>query len=126
MYGPRNGLLLDQDHETLIKLRGGRFTSYAEKFIPPVIFAQQHLANLVENARTFLARDFQMKAGMKHLIESFYRSIAEGTPVPIPYRQIILTGRIMDAIFDQLSVSQSQAHPRSALDETGAALAESA
>jgi len=36
------------------------------------------------------------------LIESFYQSIAEGTPVPIPYREIILTAHIMDAIFAQL------------------------
>jgi len=43
-----------------------------------------------------------MKAGMKHLIESFYRSILHDAPLPIPYREIVLTARIMDAIFDQL------------------------
>jgi predicted dehydrogenase len=102
IYGPKNGLVLDQDQETLIKLRGGRFKSYLEKFVPPVIFAEQHLGNLIGNVRTFLARDFHMKSGMKYLIESFYRSIMQGTPVPIPYREILLTARIMDAIFDQL------------------------
>src|SRR5207245_9234980 len=113
VYGPQNGLLLDQDQETLIKLRGGRFKSYVEKFIPPVIFAEQHLGNLITNMRTFLARDFHMKSGMKYLIESFYRSIIQGTPVPIPYREILLTARIMDAIFDQLRAKQSQdpSHP---------------
>ena len=103
VYGPKNGLLLDQDQETLIKLRGGRFKSYVEKFIPPVIFAEQHLGNVITNVRTFLAREFHMNAGMKYLIEAFYRSIMQGTPVPIPYREILLTTRIMDAIFDQLS-----------------------
>jgi len=39
---------------------------------------------------------------MKYLIEAFYRSITEGAPVPIPYREIILTARIMDDIFAQL------------------------
>jgi predicted dehydrogenase len=110
VYGPRNGLVLDQDQETLIKLRGGRFTSYVEKFVPPVMFAEQYLGNLITNARTFLARDFQMKAGMKYLIESFYGSIIHGTPVPIPYREILLTARIMDAIFEQLDAKRSQAH----------------
>ena len=43
-----------------------------------------------------------MDSGMKYLIESFYRSIREDAPVPIPYREILLTARIMDAIFDQL------------------------
>src|SRR2546422_10754987 len=108
VYGPKNGLLLDQDQETLIKLRGGRFKSYVEKFIPPVIFAEQHLGNFITNVRTFLARDFHMQSGMKYLIESFYRSIIQGTPVPIPYREILLTARIMDAIFDQIGARGSQ------------------
>ena len=45
-----------------------------------------------------------MKSGMKYLIESFYKSIVEGTSVPIPYREILLTAQIMDAIFHQLEV----------------------
>jgi len=60
--------------------------------------------------RTFLARDFHAMSGMKYLIESFYRSIVQGTPVPIPYREILLTARIMDAIFDQLAARRSQVH----------------
>jgi len=106
VFGPKNGFILDQDQETLIKLRGARFTSYAEKFVPPVIFASQFLGNLTANVRTFLARDFHMKSGMKYLIESFYGSIVQDTPVPIPYREILLTAKIMDAIFDQLNTRQ--------------------
>jgi predicted dehydrogenase len=108
VFGPKNGLLLDQDQETLIKLRGKRFTSYLETFVPPVLFAQQHLQNVTGNVRKFLTRDFHMKSGMKYLIESFYRSIREGTPVPIPYREIILTAKIMDSIFAQLDQNSSQ------------------
>lgn len=103
IYGNENGLVLDQDQETLIKLRGAKFKSYAEKFVPPVSFARQYLSNLRTNLRYFWNRDFQMKAGMKCLIELFYRSIEEGTPPPIPYREILLTARIMDAIFAQLT-----------------------
>jgi predicted dehydrogenase len=103
MYGNKNGLILDQDQETLIKVPGTRMKSYSEKFVPPVRFAKQYCGNVMTNLRTFMARDFQMKSGMKYLIESFYRSITEGTPVPIPYREILLTSRIMDAIFVQLN-----------------------
>ncbi|MGA9471283.1 MAG: Gfo/Idh/MocA family oxidoreductase [Terriglobales bacterium] len=102
IYGPKNGLILDQDHEILLRLRGTKFKSFADFFIPPVLFARQHLSNLVRNAKLFLARDFHMEAGMKVLIESFYRSIREDAPPPIPYREILLTARIMDMIFDQL------------------------
>lgn len=102
IYGPKNGLILDQDKETLIKLRGSMYKSYAEKFVPPVMTAGQNFRNLATNLKTFLARDFQMKAGMKCLIESFYRSIVDGTPVPIPHREILLTAKIMDEIFSGL------------------------
>jgi predicted dehydrogenase len=110
IYGAKNGLILDQDHEVLLRLRGAKFKSYADHFIPPVLFAKQHLGNLVENVRLFLAGDFHMDSGMKYLIESFYRSIREDAPLPIPYREILRTARITDAIFDQLSAGPSQSH----------------
>ena len=102
LYGPRNGLLLDQDNETLIRLPGRRYKSYAEHFISPVVLARQYVGNTSRNARAFLARDFHMKSGMKYLIEAFYRSITDGAPLPIPYREIVVTARIMDDIFDQI------------------------
>jgi predicted dehydrogenase len=102
IYGQKNGLMLDQDQETLIKLRGARYKSYAEKFVPPIVLAGQYLGNASLNLKTFLRNDFHMKSGLKFLIESFYRSIIEGTPEPIPYREILLTSRIMEAIFKSL------------------------
>jgi predicted dehydrogenase len=102
VYGARNGLMLDHDKQTLIRLRGQKYTSYAEHFIPPIGFAGQYLGNWLHNLRLFLARDFHMKSGMKYLIEQFYRSIIENRPPPIPYREILLTTRIMDSIFQQL------------------------
>ena len=103
IYGSKNGIILDQDHETLLRLRGAKFKSYANQFVPPVLFAKQYLGNLLTNVKTFLASDFHVDSGMRYLIESLYRSITEDTPVPIPYRQILLTARIMDDIFEQLS-----------------------
>jgi hypothetical protein len=102
VFGPKNGLLLDQDQETLIKLPGTRYKSYAEKFVPPMAAAGQYLRNVRVNLQTFLGNDFQMKAGMKFLIESFYRCILDRKPDPIPYREILLTARVMDTIFCQL------------------------
>ena len=55
LYGPKNGLALDQHRETLIKLRGDPYKSYAEKFIPPVNLAAQQLSNLATNLRKFLS-----------------------------------------------------------------------
>jgi predicted dehydrogenase len=102
VYGPRNGLLLDQDNETLIQLRGARYKSYLEHFLSPLVLARQYVGNTSRNVQAFLNKDFHMKSGMKYLIESFYRSIAENAPLPISYREIFLTSRIMDSIFEQI------------------------
>lgn len=107
IYGPRNALVLDQDQETLIKLRGTRFKSYAEMFLPPILLSSQLLGDLATNARTFFAGDLHMRSGMKYLIESFYNSIVHGTAVPIPYGEILRTARIMDVIFEQLGSGYS-------------------
>ena len=107
IFGPQHGLALDHDQETLIKLPGRRYKSYLEKFAPPLGLASQFLGNLVTNLSLFLEADFHMKSGMKYLIESFYDAILQDTPVPIPYREILITARIMDAIFDQVEAARS-------------------
>jgi len=108
LYGPTNGLMLDEDQQTLIKLKGKRLKSYAERFIPPANLAKQEMSNLAGNVRKFLANDFHMKAGMKNLIESFYDSIAQGTALPIAYREIVLVSRIMDRIFEQVGPKKEE------------------
>jgi len=115
IFGPRNGVFLDQDQETLILLRGGRFKSYVERFYPQVLYARQYLGAMAGNVRKFLVRDFHMKSGMKFLIESFYRSIREGAPLPITPREILTTARVMEEIFQQLNERPARpgglAHP---------------
>ncbi len=108
LYGPKNGLILDQDQETVIKLPGRRLKSYAEKFVSPMQLARQYVSNAKGNVGAFVRNDFHMKSGMKYLIESFYRSVLEGSPVPIPYGEIVLTARIMDEIFHQLGHERSE------------------
>lgn len=104
IYGPKNGITIDEDKRTLLRLPGGNYKSYAEHFIPPFTFARQYMSNFLHNARLFLKMDFHMDAGKRYLMEAFYRSITEDVPLPIPYREIVLTSRIMDAIFEQISV----------------------
>lgn len=45
---------------------------------------------------------------MKELIERFYDSIRLGNPIPIPYRDIVLTAKIMDEIFAQIYPNRLQ------------------
>ena len=102
IYGPRNGLIVDDNNQTCIKLRGAKYISYLERFVPPAVFAKQYVANMINNVKYFLKSDFHMKSGMKFLMESFYRSVATDAPPPIPYREIILTSRIMESVFSQI------------------------
>ena len=102
IFGPTNGLVLDQEQETLFRLPGRRYKSYAQKFVPPILTAKECLANVATNMRLFLKREFQPKAGMHCLISSFYDAITHDSPPPVPYREILLTARMMDKIFAQL------------------------
>jgi len=103
IFGSRNGLMLDEQQQTLVKLRGQAFKSYVERFVPSLVFAKQYLVNAGRNMRLFLANEFHMEAGKKELVAAFYRSIREGAPAPIPSREILLTARLIDAIFEQVA-----------------------
>ena len=107
IYGSQNGLMIDEDQRILTKIDGGSYKSFANHFIPPVVHAWQYGLNSIRNVWKFLKMDFHMDAGKKHLFESFYQSITQNTAVPIPYREILLTSRIMDSIFDQMAKSQN-------------------
>ena len=54
--------------------------------------------------------DFHLpnEAGLLTLITSFYESVADGAPLPIPYREILLTSRIMDAAFEQIRADKQE------------------
>ena len=115
IYGNRNGLELDDLRHTLIKLTGAKYKSYLENFIPPVSLGAVYLRNAASNMRKFVTRQLNMTAAMRTLIEKFYRSITHDDPLPIPYRDIILTAHIMDAIFSQTR-RMSAAIPENAID----------
>jgi hypothetical protein len=103
VYGPKNALVVDDDNQTLIKIPGGKYKSYLDQFIPPLAYAKQYLANSAHNIRKFIQADFHMSAGMKFLMESFYHSVSDNAPLPISYREILLTSKIMDEIFKQIN-----------------------
>jgi predicted dehydrogenase len=112
VYGSRNGLMLDELQQTVLKLRGQAFKSYLEQFVPPIIFAKQYMTNAAHNMRLFLANDFHMEAGKRELMTAFYRSIVDGTAPPIPSGEILRTARLMDSIFEQVSIPSRAATPR--------------
>jgi len=104
LYGLKNSLIVDDDHQVLIKMDNKDYKSYLPYFVTPFQYAKQYLGNVKYNFIKFLKKGFHLPndAALKTLIESFYRSVADDLPLPLSYREILLTSRIMDAIFEQV------------------------
>ena len=102
IYGPANSMTADIITGSLIRKGNRPYKSYLTYFVPPLKTGREHFRNARMNVVNFLRRRLYQDFGMKELIERYYNSIHLGTPLPIPYRQIILTARIMDEIFAQV------------------------
>jgi predicted dehydrogenase len=104
VYGDKRALVVDDDHQVLVRLHDKGYKSYLRYFAPPFEFAGQFARGGVRNMGQFTRGRFHLPfdAGLRRLIEAFYRAVADGAPLPLPYREIVLTSRIMDDIFAQI------------------------
>ena len=100
-------LIIDDDEQTLIKVKGVKPKSFLHPFFTPIGNAKQYLWNSGHNIMQFLKRDFHNDSSMKYLIESFYSSVLHETPLPISHRGLLVTSKIMDAIFEQIYSKKS-------------------
>jgi predicted dehydrogenase len=103
LFGLQGGMIVDDMHQTVTKVVRTNYKSYLNYFVPPLKYSKQYSANFITNLTGFLRRKIHLDLGRRHLIGEFYKSIIENTPPPIPYREILLTSRIMDSIFDQIA-----------------------
>jgi predicted dehydrogenase len=108
VHGPSHSMTADIITGSLIRQETRSYKSYLTYFIPPVKNGFEHLRNARRNIINFVRRRLYQDFGMKELIERFYNSVRKVSPVPIPYREIILTARIMDEIFAQIYPSQKR------------------
>jgi len=102
IYGPKNSLVVDDMHQTFIKVCKTNYPSYLNHFIPPYLYGKQYKSNSWHNIRMFLKRDFHSEEGRRILIETFYRSVQNDSPLPLSYKEILVTVKIMDSIFEQI------------------------
>jgi predicted dehydrogenase len=108
VYGPSGSLTTDIIIGSLVRNESRSYKSYLTYFVPPLKNAHEYFRNARVNMANFLTRQLYQDFGMKELIERFYNSIQKGNPLPIPYREIILTARIMDEIFAQIYPNRSR------------------
>lgn len=100
--GPKNSLFVDNSSGTVLRLENKSYKSYLTFFVPPLVSARQNLRNASRNILDFLKGRLHQDSGMKELIERFHQCVRMKSSPPIPYREIILTARIMDEIFAQI------------------------
>ena len=106
IYGPEGSIVVDHISGAVIRSKYRSCKSYLTYFVPPLRAAREHLRNARINITNFVRQRLYQDFGMKELIERFYNSIRSGSPPPIPFREIILTARIMDEIFAQIYAGQ--------------------
>lgn len=100
--GPNNSLTVDHGSGTVVRHENRSYKSYLTFFVPPLGLARQHFRNARANFFSFVKGRLHQDSGMKELIGRFYQSIQNQGAPPIPYREILLTARIMDDIFSQI------------------------
>jgi predicted dehydrogenase len=108
VYGPANSITADIITGSLVRNTSRAYKSYLTYFIPPLRTAKEHFRNAQCNVANFLRRRLYQDFGMKELIDRFYDSVRLGKPVPIPYREIMLTAKIMDEVFAQIYPNRLQ------------------
>ncbi len=106
VFGPVNSLLVDQRSGSLIRSRGRTFKSYLTFVALPLTSSAEYYRSARMNLLSFFRGRLHHDSGMKELIEQFYVSIRNRSAPPIPYREIILTARIMEEIFAQIYRSE--------------------
>jgi predicted dehydrogenase len=102
LYGPKNSLVVDNVHHTITRFQHREFKSFANYFIPPIPVALEYLRGSTRNIARFVRSEFHDDAGLKNLIEAFYRAVRDEAQLPFSYAEILRTSRIMDDIFEQL------------------------
>src|SRR5213078_882019 len=119
VYGPTGSITADIITGTIVRNPNRSYKSYLTYFIPPLRIAMEHFRTASRNVANFARRRLYQDFGMKELIERFYNSIRKGDPLPIPYREILLTARIMDEIFAQIYPAQGRSGVGPSLNKTG-------
>jgi len=106
IFGRANSLVIDHGSGSVVRLLNRPAKSYLTFFLPPLRLAREHFRNSCRNVILFLRRQLFQDSGMKELIGQFYDSIRHQGPPPLPYREILLTARIMDEVFAQTRAQQ--------------------
>lgn len=108
VYGSRRTATLDLTSSTLTFDTSPSLPTALGRLTPPFSRALEQIQVGKSNVRRFLQSDFHFFSGLNKLLRRFYGAIQQGTPVPIPYDNIIRVGKIMDEVFAQVEQGRSR------------------
>jgi predicted dehydrogenase len=118
LHGPEGSIVVNHISGAIVRDKYRPCKSYLTYFVPPLRAAREHVRNARINFTNFVRQRLHQDSGMKELIERFYNSVRSGSPPPIPYREIILTARIMDEIFVQIYGGQKPQGRQNTIETT--------
>jgi predicted dehydrogenase len=107
IYGTKSTARLDFETGTITctstSTLPGPLGRLARTFGDGLQYFREGSRNVIRVARS----EYHPLAGLNFLIDAFYESIRDDTPVPVPYRDILKVATITDAVFAQLSADCS-------------------
>lgn len=102
LHGPKRSLFVDYTHQVVIPIEKRGYKSYLNQFLPPLHYGRKLMLGGFRNIKRFMMNDFHQDSGRRTLVRRFYASIQDGSPLPLSYKEILCTARIMDSIFAQV------------------------
>lgn len=107
VYGTRNTIEVDFLAGTVTMLTAPRMPSAIGRLGPAFERALDYAVGGARNVLRFARSDFHYFAGLRNLLELFYRAIQTGGPPPIPTRDMLWVSQVMGRVFRQLSTTPS-------------------
>jgi predicted dehydrogenase len=103
VFGTKNTVHADFAARTVTLEAPAKLPSAIGRLIPAFEMAKQYAQAGTRNARKFAKNEFHFFSGLNYLFRHYYEAIHNGTPPPIPYKDILRVSKWMDDIFAQTS-----------------------
>jgi predicted dehydrogenase len=103
VFGTKNTVHADFAARTVTLETSAKLPSAIGRLIPAFEMAKQYAQAGTRNAARFAKSEFHFFSGLNYLFRHYYKAILDGTPPPIPYKDILRVSKWMDDIFAQTS-----------------------
>jgi predicted dehydrogenase len=107
VYGTRNTAHVDYNNRTCTLDVTATLPSALGRLVPAFQSAMSYAREGAKNVSMFGNSKFHFFAGFGELIGRFYRSLQDGTPLPISHRDILRTSWMLDEVFAQVTPKRS-------------------